>query len=56
MSKVLLDNDYCWENSSDIEGDVSWIVDSLTDEYDGGEFPGTLRVTVEYVEEKSNQE
>lgn len=49
--KVLVDSDYCWENSADIEGDVSWAVESLTDAHEGGEFPGTIAVQVVYIPE-----
>ena len=50
--KVLHSKDYCWESSADIPEDVDWSITQLADQYDGGEFPGTIRVTVEYLYEE----
>lgn len=45
---ILHLKDYCWESSSDIAEDIDWSVIQLADQFEGGEFPGTIRVTVEY--------
>ena len=40
--------EYCWESSGDITEDIDWCVGQIIDQFDGGEFPGTIRITVEY--------
>jgi len=50
MKKVLLENTYTWENSGNIDEDVSWEIEKLLDE--NNEFPGTVTVTVEYEDYK----
>lgn len=47
MSKIIFENTYNWESSYDLERDISEAIEEHT-EIEGGEWPGRIRVTIEY--------
>jgi hypothetical protein len=53
MNKIIFEKTYNWESSYDLERDISEAIEETT-EIEGGEWPGTIKITIEY--DSNNEE
>lgn len=51
MDEELLNKTYTWEDSVDLERDMSEMLQTLEEIYIGGEWEGQLKVVVTHIEE-----